>query len=215
MYPCTRSASQHGVIMLSHPERAQSNRRKCSITWRGGEWGGGDKPKDFTGNGEKYKHSELMYIFLHRSFSSAHCNITSHMHFSLYFKGMFSTMFLTFHYLQDPVTQNIQSQNSNLIFHKVSSYCLFESLSIKKSICYWNEIPLLSFCLFVFKKKDTDIQHCHEEVRNHTYMGSFSFLWFCSCPVKSIQNILSKWRKQTISHLNKKNFLLPSSNIFL
>lgn len=156
-----------------------------------------------------------MYIFLYRSFLSVHCNVTSHMHFSLYFKGMFSTMFLPFHYLKDPVTQNTQSQNSNLIFHEVSSYCfLFESLSIKKDVCYWNEIPLRSFFFFFFKK-DTDIQHCHEEVRNHTYMGSFSFLRFCSCPVKSIQNILSKWRKQTISHLNKKNFLLPSSNIFL
>lgn len=52
-------------------------------------------------------------------------------------------------------------------------------------------------------------------MRNHTYMGSFSFLRFCSSPIKSIQNILSKWRKQTISHLNKKNFLLPYSNNIL
>lgn len=137
--------------MLSHPERAQSNRRKCNITWRGeGRRRKRDQPKDFTGNGEKYKHSELMYIFLHRSLSSAHCNVTSHMHFSLYFKGMFSTMFLTFHYLQDPVTQNIQSQNSNIIFHEVSSYCLFESLGITNAICYWNEIPLWSFLFVCF-----------------------------------------------------------------
>lgn len=43
-------------------------------------------------------------------------------------------------------------------------------------------------------------------MRNHTYVSSFSFLRFCSCPIKSIQNILSKWRNQTISHLNKNNF---------
>lgn len=57
---------------------------------------------------------------------------------------------------------------------------------------------------FDFGKKDTDIKDSHDEVRNNTYTVSFPVFRFSGCPVQSIQDVLSKRRKQAVSHLTGK-----------
>lgn len=52
--------------------------------------------------------------------------------------------------------------------------------------------------------EDTDIQHSHEEVRNHSNVCSLLLFGFCCSPVQSIQNVLAKWREQTICHLTSQ-----------
>lgn len=53
----------------------------------------------------------------------------------------------------------------------------------------------------VILSEDTDIEHSHEEVRNHTYVCPLLLLGFSGCPVQSVENVLAKWWEQAVCHL--------------
>lgn len=68
-------------------------------------------------------------------------------------------------------------------------------------------------CVIDLSWEDTDIKDCHEEVRYDSYTVSLPFFWFCSGPVQSIQDVLTKGRKETIRHLQENNNILNSNSM--
>lgn len=89
--------------------------------------------------------------------------------------------------------KDVNCQSQNII---ISSYFTNVNLCLLGHKTHFSAVDL--------NKKDTNIKDSHEEVRDDSYTVSFPFFGFCSCPVESIQDVLTKGGEEAICYLTEE-----------
>lgn len=89
--------------------------------------------------------------------------------------------------------------NQRLILLRSPNKRLPTSFKVSRALQRRFKTPML----LLLKSKDTDIEDCHEEVRDDSYTVPLAFFGFCGCPIQSVQDVLAKGREEAVCHLNQ------------
>ena len=68
---------------------------------------------------------------------------------------------------------------------------------------------------FITHLKDTHINDCHNKMWNNSDMFTPSIFWFSRCPKQCVQDVLSKWWKQSVCYLQDSKSLVVKYQIII